>query len=42
MVKRFEYVDEEMAAVLRDKSSAERLATASAMFAAARRMILAT
>lgn len=37
---RIEVIDEEMAAVLRTKSGAERLAIASGMFASARRMLL--
>ena len=36
-----EVVDDEMAEVLRRKTGAERLAIASAMFASARKMILA-
>lgn len=37
--RRIEVVDEEMAAVLRSKTGAERLRIASGMFAAARRML---
>jgi hypothetical protein len=37
--RRIEVVDEEMAAVLRSKTGAERLQIASGMFAAARRML---
>ena len=36
----FEVVDDEMAAVLRTKTGAERLAIASAMYTSARRMLL--
>ncbi len=35
-----EVVDDEMAAILRHKTGAERLAIASGMFASARRMLL--
>jgi len=37
---RFEVVDDEMAAVLRQKTGAERLAIANAMYVSARRMLL--
>jgi len=37
---RFEVVDDEMAAVLRSKTGAERLAIANAMYVSARRMLL--
>jgi len=37
---RIEVIDEEMAAALRRKTGAQRLAIASGMFAAARRMLL--
>lgn len=37
---RIEVIDEEMAATLRQKSGAERLAIASRMFSSARRMLL--
>jgi hypothetical protein len=37
---RIEVVDDEMAAILRGKTGAERLAMASAMFESARRMLL--
>jgi hypothetical protein len=37
---RFEVVDDEMAAILRGKTGAERLAIASAMYTSARRMLL--
>lgn len=37
--RRIEVLDDEMAAVLRAKTGAERLRTASGLFAAARRMI---
>lgn len=39
-VLRIEVIDEEMAATLRLKSGAERLAIASRMFSSARRMLL--
>ena len=38
---RFEVVDDEMAAVLRTKTGAERLAIASGMYESARSMLLA-
>jgi Rv0078B-related antitoxin len=38
---RFDVVDDEMAAILRGKTGAERLAMASDMYESARRMLLA-
>jgi hypothetical protein len=40
--RRIDCVDDEVAAVLRRKTGAERLAIASAMYASARRMIRST